>query len=464
MNLWAYCRGGNVLVQDENKGLTRSNGNAIVTATRYIMQDIRRSIFAWAWYDWANSEFATTVMAGFFPVFFTAYWAVGSSAEQGTFFLGVANSLGSFIVALLAPFLGAIADWGSYKKRILTFFTFLGAVMTGSLFFLKMGSWVLAVLYYSLALVGFSGANTFYDGLLPSVASEKKVDYVSSLGYSLGYIGGGLLFLVNVLMYLNPHWFGLPDEATAIRVSFVIVGIWWLVNTIPLWLWVKEEKVEGELTVRESVKKGLRLTVNTIKSFRQLKTVATFLLAYWLYIDGVDTIIRMAVNYGTTLGFPSESLIIALLITQFVAFPSALAYSYFGMKVGTKTALKVAIGAYTVIAVLGYFMTKVIHFYLLAVAIGLFQGGIQALSRSYYTRLIPKEQSAQFFGFFNMLGKFAAIIGPFLMGTVTLLTRSSRAGIISLIILFILGYFFLGKVDEEKGKEEVKAFIQSIEI
>lgn len=172
----------------------------------------------------------------------------------------------------------------------------------------------------------------------------------------------------------------------------------------------------------------------------------------------------MAVNYGTTLGFPSESLIIALLITQFVAFPSALAYSYFGMKVGTKTALKVAIGAYTVIAVLGYFMTKVIHFYLLAVAIGLFQGGIQALSRSYYTRLIPKEQSAQFFGFFNMLGKFAAIIGPFLMGTVTLLTRSSRAGIISLIILFILGYFFLGKVDEEKGKEEVKAFIQSIEI
>ncbi|HOE90270.1 MAG TPA: MFS transporter, partial [Sphaerochaeta sp.] len=252
------------------------------------MQDIRRSIFAWAWYDWANSAFATTVMAGFFPVFFTAYWAVGSSAEQGTFFLGVANSLGSFIVALLAPFLGAIADWGSYKKRILTFFTFLGAVMTGSLFFLKMGSWVLAVLYYSLALVGFSGANTFYDGLLPSVASEKKVDYVSSLGYSLGYIGGGLLFLVNVLMYLNPHWFGLPDEATAIRVSFVIVGIWWLVNTIPLWLWVKEEKVEGELTVRESVKKGLRLTVNTIKSFRQLKTVATFLLAYWLYIDGVD--------------------------------------------------------------------------------------------------------------------------------------------------------------------------------
>ena len=264
-------------------------------------------------------------------------------------------------------------------------------------------------------------------------------------------------------MYLNPHWFGLADEAVAIKVSFVIVGVWWLVNTIPLWLWVKEEKVEEELALGDSIKKGLELTINTIKSFRQLKTVAVFLLAYWLYIDGVDTIIRMAVNYGSALGFPSDSLIIALLITQFVAFPSALAYSYFGTKVGVKTALKVAIGAYALIAVLGFFMTKAIHFYLLAIAIGLFQGGIQALSRSYYTRLIPKEQSAQFFGFFNMLGKFAAIVGPILMGTVTLLTKSNRAGIISLIVLFVFGYFFLGKVDEEKGKQEVEAFIKKID-
>ncbi|MFA5698351.1 MAG: MFS transporter [Sphaerochaeta sp.] len=428
------------------------------------MQDTRRSIFAWAWYDWANSAFATTVMAGFFPVFFTAYWAVGSSTEQGTFFLGLANSLGSLIVALLAPFLGAIADWGSYKKRMLTFFTFLGAVMTSALFLLKMGSWPLAVLYYSLAVVGFSGANTFYDALLPFVASEKKVDYVSSLGYSLGYIGGGLLFLVNVLMYLNPHWFGLADEAMAIKISFVIVGVWWLVNTIPLWLWVKEDAATEELSAREAIKKGLRLTINTVKSFRQLKTVAIFLLAYWLYIDGVDTIIRMAVNYGTALGFPSESLIIALLITQFVAFPSALAYSFFGSKIGIKKALHVAIAAYAVIAVMGYFMTKAIHFYLLAIAIGLFQGGIQALSRSYYTRLIPKDQSAQFFGFFNMLGKFAAIVGPILMGSVTLITKSNRAGIISLIVLFILGYFFLTKVDEEAGKKEVEAFSATIEM
>lgn len=424
------------------------------------MQDSKRSIFAWAFYDWANSAFATTVMAGFFPVFFSAYWAVGSSSQQGTFYLGVANSLGSLIVALLAPFLGAIADWGSYKKRLLAFFALLGSVMTASLYVLQLGNWPMAVLFYSLAVVGFSGANTFYDALLPFVASEKKVDYVSSLGYSLGYIGGGLLFLVNVLMYLNPSWFGFSSQESAIKACFIIVGIWWVVFTLPLLLFVKEEKPEQALRVGQAVRKGLSITIKTVRSFKQLKTIALFLVAYWLYIDGVDTIIRMAVNYGTSLNFPSESLIIALLITQFVAFPSALLYSAFGHRIGVKKALLVAIGAYTVIAILGYFMTKPLHFYLLAVIIGLFQGGIQALSRSYYTRLIPKQRSAEFFGFFNMLGKFAAIIGPLLMGVVTLLTGNVRSGIVSLVALFAVGFILLRRVDEQKGQKEIEAFLK----
>ncbi len=424
------------------------------------MQDSKRSMLAWACYDWANSAFATTVMAGFFPVFFSAYWAVGTSSEEGTFYLGLANSLGSLIVALLAPFLGAIADWGSYKKRMLAFFAFLGSVMTASLYVLSMGSWPFAVLFYSLAVVGFSGANTFYDALLPFVASERKVDFASSLGYSLGYIGGGLLFLVNVLMYLNPSWFGFASQEAAIKASFVIVGIWWVVFTLPLLFFVKEENHRQTIGYREAIHKGLGSTFRTIRSFRQLKTIALFLAAYWLYIDGVDTIIRMAVNYGTSLHFPSESLIIALLITQFVAFPSALAYSAFGKKIGVKQALQVAIAAYAIIAILGFFMTKPIHFYILAIIIGLFQGGIQALSRSFYTRLIPKQYSAEFFGFFNMLGKFAAIIGPLLMGIVTLATQSTRAGIFSLVALFIGGYFLLRKVDEEQGKAEVQAFLK----
>lgn len=425
------------------------------------MQDSKRSIVAWALYDWANSAFATTVMAGFFPVFFTAYWAVGASTEQGTFYLGFANSLGSLIVALLAPFLGAIADWGSYKKRLLAFFALLGSVMTASLYILSAGSWPLAVLFYSLGVVGFSGANTFYDALLPFVASEKKVDFVSSLGYSLGYIGGGLLFLVNVLMYLNPSWFGIGSQESAIKISFVIVGIWWVAFTIPLLLLVKEEQRAKELTLSQSIKKGLHVTTETIRSFRKLKTIALFLAAYWLYIDGVDTIIRMAVNYGSSLDFPSDSLIIALLITQFVAFPAALGYSAFGKRIGVRQALMVAIAAYIIIAILGFFMTKVLHFYLLAICIGLFQGGIQALSRSYYTRLIPKERSAEFFGFFNMLGKFAAIIGPALMGIVTLITGSTRMGILSLILLFVGGFLLLRKVDEQKGQAEAEAYLQT---
>ncbi|HAF86770.1 MAG TPA: MFS transporter [Sphaerochaeta sp.] len=422
------------------------------------MQDSKRSIFSWALYDWANSAFATTVMAGFFPVFFTSYWAVGATTQQGTFYLGLANSIGSLLVAVFAPFVGAIADYGTYKKRLLVFFAYVGAILTASLWFIQMGNWQLAVLFYVVGSIGFSGANTFYDSLLPSVASEKKVDFVSSLGYGLGYIGGGLLFLLNVLMFLFPEIFGFADEAIAIKASFVTVGIWWIVFTIPLILFVKEEESRSSLPLREAIRKGLKETASTIANIRELRTLSTFLIAYWLYIDGVDTIIRMAVNYGTALAFPSESLIIALLITQFVAFPSALAYSWFGKKIGIKQALLVAICSYAVIAFMGYFMSKPIHFYLLAICIGLFQGGIQALSRSYYTRLIPKEKSAQFFGFFNMLGKFAAIVGPLLMGIVTIATGNNRFGIISLILLFIGGGFLLLRVNEEQGKKECEAF------
>ncbi|MDD4451053.1 MAG: MFS transporter, partial [Sphaerochaeta sp.] len=311
------------------------------------------------------------------------------------------------------------------------------------------------------AMVGFAGGNTFYDALLPYVASEEKVDFVSSLGYSLGYIGGGLLFAVNVFMFLNPEWFSIVSQEQAVKLSFVMVGIWWAVFSLPILLFVKEEKSREALPLSQAIRKGMSVTINTVKSFRSLRTISFFLVAYWLYIDGVDTIIRMAVNYGTSLNFPSESLIIALLITQFVAFPSALLYSAFGNRIGVKKALQVAIGAYTIIAVLGYFMTTPLHFYLLAVIIGLFQGGIQALSRSYYTRLIPKERSAEFFGFFNMLGKFAAIIGPLLMGVVTLVTGNVRSGIVSLVALFALGFILLKRVDETKGQAEIEAFLKN---
>lgn len=422
------------------------------------MKDSKKAIWSWSLYDWANSAFATTVMAGFFPVFFKEYWSLGTSVQQSTFYLGMANSIASIIVAAIAPILGAIADRGGLRKRLLFLFAYLGCIMTGALWFVETGIWQFAILFYVTATIGFSGANIFYDSLLPSVASEKRVDFTSSLGFSLGYVGGGLLFLMNVLMYLKPAMFGIPDATTAIRISFITVALWWALFTIPVLLFVEEPKGTRKNTHTSVVTEGFRELVHTFRKVRYLKVVSLFLLAYWFYIDGVDTIIRMAVDYGVSLGFPASSLITALLVTQFIAFPATLLYNTLGNRIGVKRAIIIAILAYSLLTLLGFFMKTILHFYLLAVFVGLFQGGIQALSRSFYTRLIPEKQSAEFFGFFNMLGKFAAVIGPGFMGLVTLLTGSNRIGILSILLLFIAGLFFLIKVNEEKGKEMLQEY------
>ena len=416
------------------------------------MKENKQAVWSWAFYDWANSAYSTTVMAGFFPLFFKEYWADPNNPTHSTFYLGMANSIASIVVAALAPLLGSVADQGSAKKKFLILFAFLGVIMTGGLWMVAQGNWQMAVFFYVLATIGFASGNVFYDALLPGLASEERVDVVSSLGFGLGYLGGGLLFLVNVFMYLKPEIFGIPDGATAIKLSFLSVAVWWAVFTIPLILFVPEPKNYDTVDFKNAVRMGWVQLVQTFKEIRNMKVVGTFLLAYWFYIDGVDTIIRMAVDYGMSLNFPGESLIIALLIVQFVAFPAALIYGWLASKIGTKTAIMVGIIAYSFITLLGYFMTEAWHFYVLAILIGLFMGGIQALSRSLYTRIIPPDKSAEFFGFYNMLGKFAAIIGPALMGTIALVTGSARLSILSILLLFILGAFFLNKVDIEEGK------------
>ncbi len=416
------------------------------------MKENKRAVWSWAFYDWANSAYSTTVMAGFFPLFFKEYWADPHNPSQSTFYLGMANSIASMVVAALAPLLGSVADQGSAKKKFLTFFAFLGVIMTGGLWMVAQGNWQMAVLFYVIATIGFASGNVFYDALLPGLASEERVDAVSSLGFGIGYLGGGLLFLVNVFMYLKPELFGIPDGATAIKLSFLSVAVWWAVFTIPLILFVPEPKNYENIDFNNAIRMGWVQLVQTFKEIRNMKVVGTFLLAYWFYIDGVDTIIRMAVDYGMSLNFPGESLIIALLIVQFVAFPAALIYGWLASKIGAKTGIMVGIIAYSFITLLGYFMTEAWHFYVLAILIGLFMGGIQALSRSLYTRIIPPDKSAEFFGFYNMLGKFAAIIGPALMGTIALVTGSARLSILSILLLFILGAFFLNKVDVKDGK------------
>ena len=422
------------------------------------MINSKKSILAWSLYDWANSAFATTVMAGFFPVFFKEYWSTTDSVTLSTWYLGLGNSIASILVAVLAPFIGAIADRGTAKKKLLIFFAFLGIIATGGLWIVNQGHWQIAILFYIIASIGFMAGNIFYDSLLPAVASKDKFDYTSSMGFSLGYIGGGLLFLINVLMYLQPHFFGIPDGETAIRLSFISVAVWWAVFSIPIILFVKEPKIHDPIGICSAVKEGWGQLISTLTKIRELKVVGTFLMAYWLYIDGVDTIIRMAVDYGTSIGFSASSLITALLLVQFVAFPATLIYNWFSSKIGIKNAIYIAIIGYTFITIFGVFVSKEWHFYVLAIMIACFQGGIQALSRSMYSRIIPKNQAAEFFGFYNMLGKFAAIIGPPMMGYIGLITGNPRLGILSIIILFISGGLLLTKVDLQEGERVSESY------
>lgn len=387
-------------------------------------------------------------MAGFFPIFFKQYWSVDTDVTQSTFHLGLANSLASVLIAALAPVLGAIADRASARKKFLLTFGLLGVVMTGSLYFVERGDWVAATTLYVLASVGFLGGNIFYDALLVNVCGLNQRDRVSSLGYALGYLGGGLLFAVNVWMTLQPHRFGLADAAEAVRLSFVCVALWWAVFALPLLIFVKEPRLDDTRLGLAAISQGLRQFLQTFHEIRQHRMVWLFLLAYWLYIDGVDTIIVMAVDYGMALGFDSNSLIVALLITQFVGFPAALVFGRLGERIGSKIGILVAIAVYVGVTLWAYQMTSITEFYALAVTVGLVQGGIQALSRSMYSRLIPQDKSAEFFGFYNMLGKFAAVFGPLLMGWVGLISGSPRVGILALIALFAAGATLLWWVHE----------------
>lgn len=414
----------------------------------------QRAAYAWACYDWANSAFATTVMAGFFPLFFKQYWNTGVADTVSTFRLGMANSIASLIVVLGAPLLGAIADHMDTRKGFLLLFSALGIVMTGALHFVAAGDWQIAVLCYVLAVLGFSGGNLFYDALLVFVARPAQLDRVSALGFALGYLGGGVLFAFDVLMVLHPDGFGLPDKSAAVRVSFLTVAVWWAVFTIPVLVSVHEPRAAQPTRLGTAIKQGFGQLRHTLREIGRLPQTFLFLLAYWLYIDGVDTIIRMAVDYGLSLNFPSNSLIVALLITQFVGFPAAIAFGRLGERLGARTGILIALAVYVVVTAWGAFMTQVWEFYLLAVVIGLVQGGVQSLSRSLYARLIPAGRSAEFFGFYNMLGKFAAVLGPALMGWVGVLTGNPRLGILSVLVLFVFGALLLMRVDLERGRRD----------
>ena len=411
----------------------------------------RKRVISWALYDWANSAFATTVMAGFFPLFFKSFWAADLSPAESTAVIGTTNSLAGLLIVLLAPFLGAYSDLGKFKKKFLAFFALLGVLSTGYLYFIPQGDWVIAASLYALAVIGFSGGNIFYDSLIVSVSKQEQRHKVSSLGFSMGYLGGGLLFVVNVLMYLNPAWFGLSSQSEAILWSFVSVAVWWAVFSLPLFMSV-EEKSNAEISkgLFETITEAFKAVASTLREIKKHKRVAIFLIAYWLYIDGVDTIVRMAVAYGSDIGLDASSMITALLLTQFVGFPATLVFGIYADKIGFKKILTIGISIYILVTFYAYYMSTALEFYILAGTVGLVQGGVQAISRSFFSTIIPVNKEAQFFGFYNLVGKSAVFLGPVLVSWVALIFGNPRFGILSLLFLLVPGLILLWMVPDKE--------------
>jgi UMF1 family MFS transporter len=408
---------------------------------------INKEVLSWAFYDWANSAFATTVMAGFFPIFFKSYWAGELSGPESSAWLGTANSISGLAIVCIAPFLGALADITNKKKLFLGLFAFLGIITTGSLFFIAQGMWLTAMSVYIFACIGFSGGNVFYDSLLINVSSTENRNRVSALGYSLGYLGGGFLFVLNVAMYQSPEFFGLKSITEAVLFSFLSVSVWWGFFSIPILKYVKENSSDKiEIKITYLITQSFQRVLSTFKDIRKYKTLSLFLLAYWLYMDGVDTIVRMALAYGADIGLEASDMILALIITQFVGFPATILYGILGDRFGLKLMLSIGIIGYIFVTIFSIFITNISGFYFLAFMIGLFQGGVQSISRTIFSQLIPAEKSAEFFGFYNLVGKSAVVLGPILVGWVAYTFDNPDYGILSLLLLFIPGLLVLWMV------------------
>jgi MFS transporter, UMF1 family len=413
------------------------------------VQRRRAAQWAWALTAWANHGFVTTVLVGLFPIFFDKYWASSLPGTSSTFYLGLTNSAASFIVMLIAPWLGALADVRGRKKRWFGLCTALGALATAALAPIGAGHWVLALLVFAVASLGFWAGSSFQDALIMQVAERSESNRVSALGFALGYLGGGVLFAFNVVMVQYPHWFLLANATAATRVAFLDVAVWWIVFTLPMFRYVAEPAALDQ-------RAGWRELWATIRVVLRDKPVLNFLLAYWLYIDGIATLQQMAVDFGIKLGFSTNTLIQALLLVQFIAWPCAVLFGRLGDRIGSKRAIYLGLAVFLAVTVYAYFMRSEWQFYVLAGIVGTVQGGVQALSRSYFAGLIPRERAGEYFGFYNMLAKFAAVLGPLVMGVVAITTGNQRLSILALTIFFVLGAWLLSRAPGG-GREGISA-------
>jgi UMF1 family MFS transporter len=432
----------------------------------------RRGVFSWCLYDWANSAFILTVVTGFFPLFFNSYYTGSNvSVVQTTAWLGFANTTAGIAIAVLSLVLGALADFLGGKKRFLAIFLALGALSTAALFFVAQGAWLPAIALFILGNIGFSCSNLFYDSLLVDISEEKDMDFISSMGFAFGYIGGVILFVFCMWMMSSPARFGLAGEAEAVKLSFLCVAVWWAVFSVPLFLFVKETR---RSKVPHPAANLFASVINLVMSLRAIgrtfiaivknPTLLLFLCAYWLYFDGVNTFIRMAVDFGLSIGFEPHALMVALVVVQIIAFPSSLLFGYLSPKVGTGRMIAAGVVIYILVSGVGsFFMRNEMHFTILAGITGIAQGGIQALSRSYFGKLIPPQEATEYFSFYNIVSRFA-VIGPMMVGVVAVLARgmgapemlASRIGMSSVCLFFISGLSLLMLAEKARKRSLVK--------
>jgi UMF1 family MFS transporter len=414
---------------------------------------------AWAMYDWANSAFQCTIITAVFPIYFAKVAAKGMPEATATARFAAATTIALTIIAVLSPVLGAYADYAGVKKRLLAVFLGLGVIATAAMYFIGPGDWQLAALLFILSNICISGSFVFYDSLLPHIAAHDEIDRVSSAGYALGYLGGGLLLAINLAWILKPTAFGIPDAGLASRLSFLSVAVWWLVFSIPMFRQVPEPAVRptdlppGIGPIRASFQQ-LRVTVGELRAFRE---AFLMLVAFLIYNDGIGTIIRMAGPYGQEIGLPEDALIGAFVMVQFVGIPFAFAFGALADRIGAKRSIFLSLLVYVLISIVGYFMTSAWQFWLLSFLVAMVQGGSQALSRSLFASMIPKEKSSEFFGFFGVFEKFAGIFGPALFAITVQLTGSSRHAILSVIGFFVVGAVLLWRVDVPAGQAAARA-------
>jgi UMF1 family MFS transporter len=405
---------------------------------------------AWAWYDWANSVYFTTVITAVFPSFYATYAAAGYEPAQATARFSLITTVSVAVIAVISPILGALADYSGITKKLLAVFMSIGVLACASMVFITEGDIVLASLLFFLGNIGVSGSLVFYDSLLPHVAKAEETDRVSAAGYAMGYVSGGLLLLINLAWIMQPAVFGFPDTVSAIRASFVAVAVWWAVFSLPLFRKVPQPIPPGG-PHRVDIGAAFKRLGHTFSEIRKYRHAFLMFIAMLLYQDGIQTIIRMAAVYGAEVGINQTSQIAAFVMVQFVGIPFAFLFGALGSRFGTKRCIFFAIAVYALATILAFFMTTTLHFFVLAFLIATVQGGAQALSRALFARLIPRDRTSEFFGFFAIAERFATIFGPLIFTLSVMITGTSQAAMLAILLLFVAGAIVLSYVDEEEG-------------